>query len=95
MIRCPVCNAETEVFIQRASIQTIDFVWKKRGSGIKRKKLNPTEKIKIEFDRRLFITCTKCNYETDNLSAMGDYEELEPYRSEIDLIEKQLDSIKF
>lgn len=95
MILCPNCNAETEVHIERISIQPILFEWKKKGKGIKRKKLNPTEKYKLEVDRRLFISCIKCSFSSENLSVITDFGKLEKYKSEIDLIEKQLDSINF
>lgn len=95
MILCPNCNSETEVHIERISIQPITFEWKKKGMGIKQKKLSPTEKYKTEVDRRLFISCTECDFSTDNLSLISDFGKLEIYREEIDLIEKQLDAIKF
>ena len=95
MILCPKCQSETEVHIERISVQPITFQWKKKGNGIKKKKLNPTEKMKIEVERRLFISCTKCSFATDNLSVELDFGVLETHRKEIEEIENQLDAIKF
>ncbi|MEM5012101.1 hypothetical protein WKH57_15380 [Niallia taxi] len=95
MILCPRCNNTTEVHIERISIQSISFEWKKKGKGIKKKKLNPTEKLKTEVDRRLFISCTNCTFSSQNLSVLSDFGELEKYRTKIELIEEQLDSIKY
>lgn len=91
MIPCPKCNESLEVSAERILVQALSFDYKKRGKGIRKKNTSVKKNGINNVEVRVFFSCVKCFYATDNLSSSHltiskNYPELLPYKEEIEFI---------